>query len=333
MKRYNFLKRPFEPLDPDKGSTGSLSPQARRLLIIGLVGVVVAGGLYVYTTYFGDVPLPLPISLSPGDKGAPPPPPATPPRPPQVTQVPMKPPIPLKPPEPEKREPEVSPKPETPREAVPGVTKPSEVPSGIPAPMTADKAAPQPPPTPTLVEKPASEAPAGTAAAKPAPKSLAKATEPKEKAEGRYSVQVASLVVEQNARSLQERLKKLGYTAVTQKTTTRITRHRVYSGDFNSREEAEQAARRMNVDGFPSKVVQGENGKFRLEVGSPLRLDDAIDLARNLERKNHTAKIVSQPASTPVHQVWVGEYGDRAEALKTLEALKKQGFTPVIVKR
>jgi cell division septation protein DedD len=80
-------------------------------------------------------------------------------------------------------------------------------------------------------------------------------------------------------------------------------------------------------------VVQGENGKFRLDVGSPARLDDAIDLARNLEMKNYTAKIVSQPASTPVHQVWVGEYGDRAEALKTLEALKRQGFTPVIVKR
>jgi len=229
-----------------------------------------------------------------------------------VSQAPIKPPIPLKPPETEKGEPEVLPKAEAPREAVPGVTKSPEVPSGRPAPARVDKAAPQP---------------------SPAPKSVAKATEPKEKGEARYSVQVASLVVEQNARSLQERLKKLGYSAVMQKTTARLTRHRVYSGDFNSREEAEQAARQLNVDGFPSTVVQGENGKFRLEVGSPLRLDDAIDLARNLERKNHTAKIVSQPASTPVHQVWVGEYGDRAEALKTLEALKKQGFTPVIVKR
>lgn len=305
MKRYNFLKRPFDPLDPDRESTGSLSPQARRLLVIGLVGVVLAGGLYVYTTYFGDVPLPFPVSLSPGGKSAPPPPPPTPARPPQVSQAPIKPPIPLKPPETEKAEPGVPSKAETPREAVPGVTK-------------SDKAAPQPPPAPTVADK-------------PAPKSLAKVTEPK--GEARYSVQVASLVVEQNARSLQERLKKLGYSAVMQKTTARLTRHRVYSGDFNSREEAEQAARQLNVDGFPSKVIQGENGKFRLEVGSPLRLDDAIDLARNLERKNHTAKIVSQPASTPVHQVWVGEYGDRAEALKTLEALKKQGFTPVIVKR
>ena len=318
MKRYNFLKRSFEPSDPDQGSPGSLSPQARRLLAIGLVGVVIAGGLYVYTTYFGDMPLPLPISLSPGGKSAPPPPPPAPARPPQVSQAPIKPPIPLKPPETEKAEPEVPSKAEAPREAVPGVTKSPEVPSGRPTPARADKAAPQPPVAPTVADK-------------PAPKSLAKATEPK--GEARYSVQVASLVVEQNARSLQERLKTLGYSAVMQKTTARLTRHRVYSGDFNSREEAEQAERRLNVDGFPSKVVQGENGKFRLEVGSPLRLDDAIDLARNLERKNHTAKIVSQPASTPVHQVWVGEYGDRAEALKTLEALKKQGFTPVIVKR
>jgi len=320
MKRYNFLKRSFEPLDPERGSTGSLSPQARRLLIIGLVGVIIAGGLYVYTTYFGDIPLPLPISLSPGGKSAPPPPPPAPTKPPQVSQAPVKPPIPLKPPETERREPEVSPKAETPREAVPGVTKPPEAPSERPAPTRADKAAPQPPPAPTVAEK-------------PAPKSLAKATEPKETGEARYSVQVASLVVEQNARSLLERLKKIGYSAVVQKTTARVTRHRVYSGEFNSREEAEQAARQLNVDGFPSNVVQGANGKFRLEVGSSVRLDDAIDLARNLEKKNHTARIVSQPAPTPVHQVWVGEYADRAEALKTLEALKKQGFTPVIIKR
>jgi cell division septation protein DedD len=159
---------------------------------------------------------------------------------------------------------------------------------------------------------------------------LAKATEPK--GEARYSVQVASLVVEQNALALKERLKKLGYSPVVQKATARITRHRVTGGEFNTREEAEQAARRLNVDGFPSNVVE-ENGKFRPEIGSFVRLDDAIDLARNLEKKNYTAKIVSQPASTPVHQVWVGEYADRAEALKALEALKKQGFTPLIVKR
>jgi cell division septation protein DedD len=199
--------------------------------------------------------------------------------------------------------------------------------------MRADKAAPQPSPAPTVEEKPASPPSAAAAGAKPATTQVAKVTEPKEKAAGQYTVQVASLVVEQNARSLQERLKKLGYSPVVQKTTARVTRHRVYSGDFNNREEAEQAARRMNADGFSSTVVQGENRRFRLEVGSPVRLDDAIDLARNLEKKNYTAKIVSQPASTPMHQVWVGEYEDRAEALKTLEALKKQGFTPVVVKR
>jgi cell division septation protein DedD len=319
MKRYNFLKRPLEPLEPDKGSTGSLSPQARRLLIIGLAGVVIAGGLYVYTTYFGDVPLPLPISLSPGDKGAPPPPPPTPAKPPQVPQAPVKPPVPLKPPDTEKAEPGVASNVEAPREAVSGVTKPPEVPSAPPAPATAEKATPQPVPPPTVAGKPSPQ--------------LAKVTEPKEKGEARFTVQVASLVVEQNARSLQERLKRLGYSPVVQKGIARVTRHRVYTGDFSTREEAEQAARRLSVDGFASKAVQGENGRFRLEVGLPLRLDDAIDLARNLERKNHPAKIVSQPVATPVHQVWVGEYGDRAEALKTLEALKKQGFAPVIVKR
>jgi len=126
-------------------------------------------------------------------------------------------------------------------------------------------------------------------------------------------------------------LEKLGYSPEVRKTTARITRHRVTSGEFTSREEAEQAARRLQADGFPSNVVAGEDGKFRPEVGSSFRMDDAIDLARNLEKKSHAAKVVSQSSSTPVYQVWVGEYGDHAETLKVLGALEEQGFTPIIV--
>jgi cell division septation protein DedD len=155
---------------------------------------------------------------------------------------------------------------------------------------------------------------------------------PAEKGEERYTLQVASLVVQQNATALKVRLEKLGYTPVVRTVTASITRHRVYAGEFSSREEAQQAARRLTADGFRSALIE-EGGKFRLEAGAFSRLDDALDLARKLQQKNYPAKIVSQPAATPVHQVSVGEYANRAEALKALEALKQQGFTPLVVKR
>lgn len=206
--------------------------------------------------------------------------------------------------------------------APPPVVKPPEP---EPAPKVAKATEPRPEPP-----KPAE---AVARAEQPTPQPPPQVAKPAGKTKAGYSIQVATLVLEKNAVSLKERLEKLGYSPEVRKTTARITRHRVTSGEFASREEAEQAARRLQADGFPSNVVEGEDGKFRLEVGSFFRQDDALDLARNLEKKNHAAKAVSQPASTPVYQIWVGEYEDQAEALKMLGTLERQGLTPVLVRR
>jgi cell division septation protein DedD len=168
---------------------------------------------------------------------------------------------------------------------------------------------------------------------KPARQQTAKAEEPKGKGERRYTIQVASLVMERNVPPLKERLEKLGHSPVIRKTTALITRHWVRVGEFTSREEVEGTARRLNVDGFPSNIVDLGQGKFTLEIGSAFQLNDAIDLAHSLQKKNYTPKIVSKPTPTPVHQVRVGEYGDRAEALQVIEELKKQGFAPVLVQQ
>jgi cell division septation protein DedD len=151
--------------------------------------------------------------------------------------------------------------------------------------------------------------------------------------EKQYTLQVASLVREQNALALKNRLEKLGYTPVIRKLTAPITHHRVFAGEFSTREEAERAARKLNVDGFPSRVVPITGGKFAPEAGSFLRLNQAIDLAHQLQQKTFTAKIVSEPTPTPVHQVRVGEYENRAEALEALDSLKRKGLKPLIVKR
>jgi cell division protein FtsN len=163
---------------------------------------------------------------------------------------------------------------------------------------------------------------------KPVPKAP---IEVRAKKEGDYTIQVASLVVEGNALSLKQRLEKLGYTPVIRKVTAPITRHRVYGGEFSSRAAAEQAARHLQADGFPSTLIE-EGGKFRLEVGSSFSLNEAIDLAHRLQKKNHPPKIVSEVSATPIHQVLVEGYRSEAEALKALESLRGQGFAPIMVR-
>lgn len=167
----------------------------------------------------------------------------------------------------------------------------------------------------------------------PTPKPMAKATEPEVKREGSYALQVASLVFKRNALTLKTRLEKLGFRPIIHMSEASITRHRVYGGEFRSRQEAEVTAGRLSVDGFPAKLVQLARGKFGLEVKGTFDLNEAIDLAHALQKKDYAPKIVSETTPTPVHQVLVGEYQNRAEALKVLEALKGQGFAPLIVRQ
>lgn len=358
MKKYNFVQDPQDPFEPDDGSSGGLSPGAKRLLIIGIVGIVLAGGLFVYTRYFVETPPPPPQRLGLRQRQAQPRGTQVPARPPQekqapfrppqvreepvkstqVTREPVKPSAPVKVAEAEKKRAVPTPKQEAPRAKAPVSVKgpervgPEKTPQASPTPLQA-RGKPEKP-TPQARAKP--EKPpvkAEPKVEKPAPKALAKVTKPEESLEKRYTLQVASLVREKNALSLEKKLGELGYTPVVRKMTASITHHRVYGGEFGSREEAEQAARKLNVDGFPSKVVKTKEGKFAPEVGAFLRLNEAIDLAHSLQTKNYAAKIVSEPTSTPVHQVRVGKYENRAEALKALESLKGKGFEPIIVKR
>ena len=184
--------------------------------------------------------------------------------------------------------------------------------------------------TPPIV-KPSPAAPRVTE--KPAAKPMAAVTEPEAKREKQFTVQVAALVVERSAVALKARLEQLGFRPIIRTMTAPVTRHRVYGGEFESREEAEQTARRLKVDGFPSNVVETEGGKFSPEVGSFVDLNEAIDLAHNLQKKNYAPKIVSKAVPTPVHTVRVGEYENRSEVVEVFEAFKRQGFTPIIVRQ
>ena len=259
MKKYNFVQDPQDPFEPDDGSPGGLSPGAKRLLIIGIVGIVLAGGLYVYTQYFVETPPPPPQPLSlrqrqarargtqvpagpPQEKQAPFRPSQVreePVKSTQITRQPVKPSAPVKVAEAKKKGAVPTPKQEAPRTKAPvSVKGPERV-----GPKKTPQASPTPPQARAKAEKPTPQArakpekppvKAQPKVEKPAPKALAMVTKPEESLEKRYSLQVASLVREKNALSLEKKLGELGYTPVVRKITASITHHRVYGGEFGS---------------------------------------------------------------------------------------------------
>lgn len=167
----------------------------------------------------------------------------------------------------------------------------------------------------------------------PIPKPQSGVSAPQAKPGRGYSIQVASLVREDNTRALKARLEKLGFQPMIHLTMAPITRHRVYAGQFSSRAEAELTANRLQGDGYRASLVELEDRTFSLEVESTFRRDEAVKVARTLQQKGYSPKIVSKTVPTQVHQVRVGDYQNRAEAAKALEVLQQQGFTPLLVRQ
>lgn len=303
MAKFSFGRRKQEeeeiPPEPVEGEV-DLSPQeespddgggrGRRPLILAGIGIVLIGVLYLANTLF----------LSPA-----------PPVPAPVRQTAPAPAVPgPKPPTPSKEAAVAPAAPATPSK--PEAKKPA--PTAPAPPVKAASEQTQSAKMPTPAPKPETKAPGKTA---PAPA-------------GGFSVQVGAMAMEQNAENLKQKLDAMGFPAVVRKGAGFVNRHVVTVGDPTGKREAEEMARRLNVDSFPSQLITFE-GKYAPQVGSFVNLDEAIDLARELQKKNYRPKITSKPATTSLFQVRHGKYDTRAAAMKRGEELKAKGFNAWVV--
>jgi cell division septation protein DedD len=133
------------------------------------------------------------------------------------------------------------------------------------------------------------------------------------------------MVQEENAEALKRKLDASGFPAVIRKGTASLEKQVVTVGEPTGKSEAEDLARRLNVDGFPSELLL-TGGKYTPLIGAFFTLDEAIDLARELQKKNYPPKIISKRVATAVYQVRHGKFDSRAAAVRRGEELKKKGF-------
>jgi cell division septation protein DedD len=145
-----------------------------------------------------------------------------------------------------------------------------------------------------------------------------------------FSVQLGAMAQPENAEKLKQKLDAMGYQAVVRKGSGSANRHVVTVGELAGKPDAEEMGRRLNVDGFPSKVVTLE-GKYTLQIGAFVNLDEAIDVARELQKKNYRPKITSKPAAAVLYHVRHGQFDTRAAAMKRGEELKAKGFSALVV--
>ena len=219
----------------------------------------------------------------------------------------------------------------------------AKVPVPIPPAKEAVPSTAAQPPDKEAVKAAPSAPPAKVAVASPPPERLltpekkaeasAKAVEkPSSKAvPTSFSLQMGAMVMEENAVALKRKLDGSGFPAVIRKGTAYVTKQVVTVGEPTGKREAEELSRRLNVDGFPSQL-RNVGDKYTPQIGEFFNLDEAIDLARELQKKKYAPKITSKPSTTVVYQVRHGRFDSRASAVRRGEELKGKGFSFLVVR-
>ena len=297
----------MEPVE-DLGGGGEARSKSRRPLILLLVLLLIAGAYLAYTLFLqAPHPPPAPVIARPAAPPASPAAPAPAPAPPAKSPV-----------------------------AAPSPTpSPAPAPPPAPTPMAPSKA--EPPAAPVAPPAPPAKAPAVSASEKAeptkpaAPAKKAPAAEPKPAEnvaapKGTFSLQVGAMAVRENAEALKRKFDQNGFPATIREGKANVSKQVVTVGDPGTKAEAEELARRLSVDGFPSQIVS-INGKYTPQVGAFFNQDEAIDLARDLQKKNFTPKITARPTNTVVYQVRHGRFSSRSAAVKRGEELKAKGYT------
>jgi cell division protein FtsN len=136
---------------------------------------------------------------------------------------------------------------------------------------------------------------------------------------------------EANARALRLRLEQLGYPSTVRKGRATVSQHVVFVSVPNGGNDVQTMMERLKAEGF-SASARKSGGRFRVEAGRSVLLDDAIDLARDLQKKGFTPTIAAEAVYTTLYQVRVGGFNTRAQASQTSRELQEKGF-PVLIAR
>jgi len=147
----------------------------------------------------------------------------------------------------------------------------------------------------------------------------------------RFSVQIGAMAHEANAHALRLRLEQLGYPSTIRKGRASTSRHVVFVSVSGNGNEAQVLMEKLRAEGF-SAFVSESGGRYRVEAGRLVLLDDAIDLARDLQMKGFTPTIAAETVNTTLYLVRVGEFSSRAKARRTSRELQKKGFPVLIAK-
>lgn len=143
-----------------------------------------------------------------------------------------------------------------------------------------------------------------------------------------YSVMVTATTDAVGALRLRDDLRRRGFDSWISIGKARKSVYRVELGKFGSIREAAGLSGALAEAGFPTRTSYVEGGRVTLVAGAYERESLARSLAERIRSRGFNPAVAHRSGPFDLYIVRVGEYGSRAEAENTEEAMRRAGYTP-----
>jgi hypothetical protein len=187
------------------------------------------------------------------------------------------------------------------------------------------------PPAPVAAPPPAVSTPAAPASPPPAPDTAAAARGGAE-AGLRFAVEFGPFMTAPEAERVERQLNEAGYQTVRFRQQTGAALYAVLVEKIPSARDAQALVTTLREQGFGTAFVVGEREPLSVQVGLPLPLRGAVQLAERLRAGGHPVRIAVQPGEAVTFAIRHGNFATLREAEAKGQELIRLGLGNQVVR-
>ena len=149
---------------------------------------------------------------------------------------------------------------------------------------------------------------------------------------GTYTLQIGAYVVDENFKEAWNKVGALNLFPYVKEMKRTMKMRCVIVERGTTEKRGQEIVTALSSKGFNPKLLKGNGGLFDASAGIYYYLDDAKKAAEKVEELGYRAQVEDREVEVILKGLRVGAYKSVDEAQENMTLLKKNGFSPVILK-
>jgi hypothetical protein len=149
---------------------------------------------------------------------------------------------------------------------------------------------------------------------------------------GEFTIQIGAYIIDENLTLVKEKVTSLGFTPYTVDIGRKMKLFCVIVGEARTEEQARDIVSALSEKGFGTRLLPRDGNMVDVAGGIYYYKDDASEVEGRIRSLGYAVRVEERMVEVILKCLRIGSYGTADEAAKDLNALKQNGFSPVILK-